>query len=96
METVQMKVSFAKLLRIVIFLCTSSAVLAQTATTTLRGTIADPSGAFVPGATINLKDVASDLHSVRTTDSKGEYVFSPIEPGKYLITVSANRFRRSG
>jgi Carboxypeptidase regulatory-like domain len=92
MEKVHMKVSFANLLRIVIFLCTSSTVLAQTATTTLRGTVADPSGAFIPGATITLKYVASDLLSVKTTDSKGEYVFSPIEPGKYLITVSATGF----
>jgi hypothetical protein len=77
-----MKVSFAVLVRIAIFLGTCSVVLSQTATTTLRGIVADPSGAFVPGATITLKDVASDLQSVRTTDSKGGYVFSQIEPGK--------------
>ena len=87
-----MKVSSKLLVAVVIFLCACSPVFAQTATTALRGTAADPSGAVVPGAAITLSDVASGLRTVRTTDSKGEYVFSPIEPGKYLITISARGF----
>ena len=54
-----------------VWMCT--ALLAQTATTALRGSVADPSGAVIPGATVALKDLTSGREIVNTTDAKGEY-----------------------
>ena len=73
-------------------LCVSSSVWAQTATTALRGNITDHTGARVTHATISLTDTASGVRTATKSDGKGEYVFSPLAPGRYSITVSASGF----
>jgi hypothetical protein len=82
-----------KFLPLVLSLAMSTcAVLAQTATTTLRGSVSDPSGAVVPNATVSVTEVTTGLRAARATDAQGGYVFSPIAPGDYRITVSASGF----
>ncbi len=78
-----------------ILLCILSIVVpsfGQIATTTLRGTIKDPSGALVPGATITITNMASNSSLSRVADSSGSYVFAQIPPAKYRITVTASGF----
>ena len=65
---------------------------AQIATTSLRGTIKDPSGAFVPGATISLTDAATGTSLSAVSNSTGAYAFPQIQPAKYTIKVSAAGF----
>jgi hypothetical protein len=65
---------------------------AQTATTSLRGVVKDPSGALVPGATVTLLNKANDSRLSANTNSVGYYVFSQISPARYVITVSASGF----
>jgi hypothetical protein len=69
-----------------------SSLNAQTATTALRGSVTDPSGAVVAGAVIDLESSATGQQTTRRTDGRGEYVFSPIDPGEYLIKVVAAGF----
>ena len=64
----------------------------QTATTSLRGTIKDPSGALVPGAKITIVDSASGNSLSRVADSSGSYAFAQLQPAKYTITVTATGF----
>ncbi len=64
----------------------------QTATTSLRGTIKDPSGALVPGATITLLNKATGTALSTTANSSGLYAFPQIPPAKYTITASAPGF----
>jgi hypothetical protein len=73
-------------------LSAASLVSAQTATTSLRGTIKDPSGAVVPGAKVNITDNANGQVFTATAGNAGTYVFAQIPPAKYTITVSANGF----
>jgi hypothetical protein len=72
----------------------SSAILAssQTATTSLRGVIKDPSGALVPSATITLANKTNGSTLTSTSDSIGFYIFPQIPPARYSITVSASGF----
>jgi len=65
---------------------------AQTATTTLRGSVTDPSGAMIAGADVTLTNAVTDRHLNRATDGRGGYVFSPIDPGGYRIEVSSPGF----
>jgi hypothetical protein len=65
---------------------------AQNATTSLRGVVKDPTGAFVSGATVTLLDNANGQKLVATTNDNGEYQLSQISPAKYAITVTANGF----
>jgi hypothetical protein len=67
-------------------------VLAQMATTSLRGTVKDASGAVVPNATITLTDNAKGTVLKATANAVGEYQFAQISPAKYTITVSAAGF----
>jgi hypothetical protein len=59
----------------------------------IRGTVADPSGAVVSGATVTAINTASGTHYSRTTSSDGLYVISPVLPGKYTVTVTASGFQ---
>lgn len=78
-----------------VVICTLSAAslaFGQIATTSLRGTIKDPSGALVPGATITLTDSATGKSFSGTANSSGQYAFPQIAPSKYTIKVSAVGF----
>ncbi len=75
--------------------CILSAVspsFGQLATTSLRGTIKDPSGALVPGAKITIADKATGRSFSAVADNTGQYVFNQIPPAKYEITVNATGF----
>jgi hypothetical protein len=67
-------------------------IIAQTANTSLRGTIKDPSGAVVPGASISLIDNTTGKMLQTTSTSGGDYQFNQIPPAKYTIKVSAPGF----
>src|SRR6266568_4276049 len=78
-----------------ILICVLSAVspsFAQTASTSLRGTIKDPSGALVPGAKITLVDNANGAKFNATANNAGLYTFAQIPPAKYNITITATGF----
>ncbi len=72
-------------------LCTAAS-FAQMATTSLGGVVKDPTGAFVPGATITLSNAANGAVLKATSKSSGEYQLLQIPPAKYLITVTAAGF----
>jgi len=67
-------------------------LMAQTSFTSLRGTVADSSGAVIPGAEVTLHNTGTgaDLHG--TSDSAGLYQFPQIAPGTYTVTVSSGGF----
>ena len=67
-------------------------VLSQTASTSLRGVIKDPSGALVPGASITLLDKATDNTYHAVTNAAGFYVFSVVAPAHYQITIASTGF----
>ena len=72
-------------------LCTTAG-FAQSANTSLRGTIKDPSGAVVPGATITLVNKAAGQTLTAKSKGTGEYQLQQIAPAKYAITVTAPGF----
>jgi hypothetical protein len=73
-------------------LLSASLAIAQTATTSLRGTIKDPSGALVPHAKVTITDKSTSASFAAMTSDSGEYIFVQIPPAKYTITVFATGF----
>jgi hypothetical protein len=65
---------------------------AQIATTSLRGTVKDPSGAVIPNATITLLNRAIGRSMTVKSGAGGEYLLSQIPPATYTITVAAPGF----
>ena len=62
------------------------------ATTSVRGTVTDPSGSAVVGATVTLANPESKTERTTTTGTQGEYQFLLLSPGTYTLKVSATGF----
>ena len=60
---------------------------------TIQGTVTDPSGAIVAGATVVAVDVATGVQTTRKTTDAGFFVLSPLQPGEYTVTVKADGFQ---
>jgi hypothetical protein len=58
----------------------------------VRGTVTDPSGAVIPGATVHLINEVSGLDHSVLTDATGQFVFANIPFNPYRITASADGF----
>jgi len=65
---------------------------AQNASTSLRGTVKDSTGAVVPGAAITLTDAATGAVYKATANTSGTYIFPVISPAHYSIAVSSTGF----
>jgi hypothetical protein len=61
--------------------------------TSLQGTVTDPSGSAVPGASVVLSSEAK-LERTTVTDAQGGYRLSALPPGTYTLTVTAKGFAR--
>src|SRR5271165_4946510 len=64
------------------------------ASTSLRGTISDPSGSTIAGAQVVLASPESKTERAATTGDQGEYQFLFVPPGTYTLTVTARGFQR--
>ncbi len=58
----------------------------------LSGTITDPSGAVIPGATLTATNSNGVLAGSATTDSHGKYRMEDLAPGSYRIKAQATGF----
>lgn len=69
------------------------AVAQNTNSADLRGTVTDPKGELVQGATVVVKDVDKGTVKTLKTDSDGLYDTGSIVPDHYLVTISAPGFK---
>jgi hypothetical protein len=58
----------------------------------LQGTVTDPTGAVVPGATVTIIDKETNQTQKGTTDGGGTYTFNRLAPAPYTVTVEAKGF----
>src|SRR5205085_1997987 len=71
----------------------ASFALAQTSTSRITGTVTDPSGAVVGGATVTVKNEATGLTQTQTTTDAGLYAFTSLPAGNYTITIEHSGFK---
>lgn len=70
-------------------------VHAQSSTAGLiSGVVTDPSGAVIPGATITLEQIGTNVITKTVSDSKGHYVFPAVDPSQYTLSFSATGFQK--
>lgn len=67
---------------------------AGVATAELSGVVTDPQGAVVPGATVMLRNVNTNISRSTTTDGDGRYTFSAVQPAEYEVAVDAQGFKK--
>lgn len=68
-------------------------VLAQTPTFTVEGVVSDDQQAVLPGATVTIRNVSTNLTRTAVTNAEGRYVFAALPPeGRYELTVELTGF----
>lgn len=60
---------------------------------TIGGTITDTSGAVVPGATVVVTNISTNVKIVLTTNGAGNYTAPDLNPGTYTVEASAKGFK---
>ncbi len=74
------------------FMLLATAAFAQDRAS-IRGTVTDPSGAVVPGASVELNSTATGLHRMASTGKAGIYEFDSLPVGAYQIQIQQKGFR---
>jgi hypothetical protein len=83
---------FAVLFAAFLALAASGVAWSQSVQGVITGTITDPTGAVVPGATVTITNVGTNISQSTTTGGDGSYRFSLVPPGVYTIEVKAANF----
>lgn len=58
----------------------------------LTGNVTDPNGAALPGVTVEIKNVETNVAATATTNEDGGYSFPLLQPGKYTLTATSQGF----
>lgn len=75
------------------FSLASSFAAAQQTSGDLVGTIKDPTGAVIPGASVKVTNEATGVSSATSSGSAGDYRAANLLPGKYTVNVTAPGFQ---
>src|SRR5579863_282644 len=84
---------FVLLLVFAVLMANPMATRAQTFRGGINGAVTDPSGAVVPGATVEAVDAATGVSHKTVTSSAGEYSFQDLPLGAYTVTVNGSGFK---
>ncbi len=62
--------------------------------TSLQGSVTDPQGSVIPGATLTLKDNATGTTIVHTSDSAGVFNFNALPADNFTLTITSPGFQQ--
>lgn len=71
---------------------TVSFAFSQISSSSLQGTVTDPSGGAIAGATVVLSNLESKTERTTATGAAGEYRLLAVPPGTYVLSVAAPGF----
>src|SRR5258707_14184807 len=78
---------------VIVLLCAGSAG-AQAVKGGLVGNIADQSGFALPGVTVTITEVNTNISYSAITNESGNYVFSNLKDGTYRVVADLGGFKR--
>src|SRR5262249_578326 len=73
----------------------SITAIAQQGISTVRGVVKDPQGNVVPGATVTLTNLGTNLSRTTTTSDNGSYSFDFVQVGDYRLEVEVKSFKKA-
>ena len=86
--------AFSAMLVLLAFAFVTTSLFAQSIVSgEVSGTLTDPSGAVVPGATVTIKNLDTGATANATTNGTGAYRFQFLPPGSYQISISQSGFQ---
>jgi hypothetical protein len=85
-----------KMVILAMALIAAAAGIASAQTGSITGTVKDPNGAVVPGASVTVADSTRGITQTVQTNDEGVFVFPQLPPGSYTVTVEKQSFKRSG
>ncbi len=65
---------------------------AQSTFGNIRGTVQDPTGSVIPGATVKVHSMGENSDRVTTTDDSGQFTMENLKPGAYGIVIHRDGF----
>ena len=85
----------AVLCGILFSLACCGSVVAQSSSSSIHGTVTDPQGNVVAGATITLTNSEKNFSRTQTTTDAGSFAFVLIPPDKYTVEAQATGFKKA-
>ncbi len=76
-----------------LFVLAGTAAFAQLQSGRIVGTVFDPQRAGIPGATVTVMNLATNIARTAQTDAEGNYVITPLDPGNYRVTAEISGFQ---
>ena len=71
----------------------STHAVAQTTNATVGGTVADASGALIPGVTVTATNTGTGIVNTVVSNESGAYNFASLQPGTYKVTAELSGFQ---
>lgn len=75
-------------------LCTAGVCMAQTDTARVQGTVTDPQGSAVTGASVTVTNVDTGRVSTATTNELGYFTVTALPPGNYRVELTKKGFEK--
>jgi hypothetical protein len=82
------------LIAIFILMCAGTAMAQMTGKGAITGTVADKTGAVIPGALITATNDATGITITTTSTGAGDFNFSTLDAGIYSVTTTAKGFEK--
>jgi Carboxypeptidase regulatory-like domain len=86
--------AWSVLLTVCLALSSANLLYAQ-ANAGLTGTVTDPTGAIVSGASVTVTDQGTGIENHAVSSSAGTYAVTGLKPGVYSLTVESTGFKKS-
>src|SRR5688572_19183982 len=75
-----------------LFIAPAASAQSQITTGTIEGTVKDPNQAVVPGATVDIKNNATNISRTMETNEDGVFRVLQLQPGIYTVSVTKQGF----
>ena len=95
MEALKMFGHKSILAMVLCLLFSSAAAFGQGTTGQIAGTVTDPNGALVAGASVKATNVATNYTREATSGGDGSYAIQLLPPGRYRVEISAPNFAKT-
>ena len=86
------RAGFAVLFAFILAMAGPAARAQSTTAGAIAGTVSDPTGAVIPGATVVITNNATNAKTTLTSNGSGYFKAPLLEPGLYTVAISAHNF----